>query len=97
MEPTPKILSGDELKAKRHELFVALQAKALAKLAADQTKEACELTAAALKTIQEADETSLKVEGEEIHPGCFLFRGGDAAALRLTKVTRQSNKRWSGD
>ena len=67
MEATLKILSGDELKAKRHELFVALQAKALTKLAADQTKEACELTAAALKTIQEADETSIKVEGEETH------------------------------
>ena len=67
METPINILSGDQLKAKRHELFVALQAKALTKLAADQTKEACELTVAALKTIQEADETSIKVEGEETH------------------------------
>jgi len=72
MEPTLKILSGDELKARRHELFVALQAKALTKLAADQTKEACELTGAALKTIQETDETSIKVEGEETHTDEFM-------------------------
>ena len=65
MEATLKILSGDELKAKRHELFVALQSKALLKLNADNTKEACDLTTAALKTIQETDESSLKVEGEE--------------------------------
>jgi len=71
MEATLTILSGDELKAKRHELFVALQAKALTKLAADQTREACDLTAAALKTIQEADETSLKVEGEQTHTDEF--------------------------
>jgi len=49
METPLNILSGDELKAKRHELLVALQAKALTKLAADLTREASELTAAALK------------------------------------------------
>ena len=67
MEAPLKILSGDELKAKRHELFLALANRALVKLDKDETKEACELTSAALKTIQEADETSIKVEGEETH------------------------------
>ena len=85
MEAPLKILSGDELKAKRHELFVAIQAKALIKLAADQTKEACELTAAALKTIQEADETSIKVEGEETHVD--EFRDLVAKAYAETETT----------
>lgn len=62
-----RILSGDEIKGHRHDLFLCFKAKAKEKLEANEISEANSLAATALKTIQEVDESVISAAGEETH------------------------------
>jgi hypothetical protein len=60
---TPKIFSGDELRARRHQVFDRFTARALSIVDSDFA-EACKLVETALKAITEADESAVVETGQ---------------------------------